>query len=365
MSISADAFLPRWASSPGETLRDVLRERRMSNFDLAGRIGLPPTTVEELLDGRYCITDELARALAETVGATAGFWLAREAQYREDLRRAEADEWATDLPILKMVEMGWIPRPSDWKDRLTASLRFFGIANARDWNRISQPIIQSAYFRTSPAASADPDTVMAWLRQGELVTSNQQVLTWDPESFSKAMPTIRTLTRERDPAKFVSKLTDICAQSGVRFAVVRAPQGCPISGVARFVGGSAPTIILSARHLVDDHFWFTFFHEAGHLILHKKSEVYLDDDEQFDQGVKGSVEDEANRFAQNVLVPEHHNIKRSRWLSHRDVVRRAHELGISPGVLVGQLQHDGTLSYDTLNSLKRRYKWRGANLEMA
>lgn len=365
MSVSTDAFMPRWASPPGETLEDVLRARQMSNDDLARIINLPPTVIDELIDGRLHITDSIAQALAENVGSTAQFWLAREAQYREDLSRTEADVWATELPVRRMVEMGWISKPSDWKDRLTACLRFFGITNVSDWARISQPIIQSAYFRTSPSAAADPDTIMAWLRKGELVTSELAASSWDPKLFGESMPALRALTRERDPVKFLPRLTELCARSGVRFSVVRAPHGCPISGVARFIGGTKPTIVLSARHLAEDQFWFTFFHEVGHLLLHNRNEIFLDDDEQISQGATVSAEDEANQFAQRVLVPEPHNIKRSKWLSHRDVVRRAQELGVSPGVLVGQLQHDGTLAYDTLNGLKRRYKWNGANLEKA
>ncbi|WP_431884826.1 ImmA/IrrE family metallo-endopeptidase [Micromonospora wenchangensis] len=137
-----------------------------------------------------------------------------------------------------------------------------------------------------------------------------------------------------------------------------------MSGVARFVDG-VPTIVLSARHLSEDHFWFTFFHEASHLLLHDPSEIFLDDEEQLTREVTESAEDEANHFAMQVLTPEPHGIKRSRWLSHRDVIRRAHEIGISPGVLVGQLQHEGVLSFDTLNGLKRRYKWNGSSLEKA
>jgi HTH-type transcriptional regulator/antitoxin HigA len=365
MSISADMFTPRWASAPGATVQDVLHERRMTSADLADLIDLPQPTVDALLDGRLPITDDLAHALAQKVGSTVQFWLAREAQYRADLSRVEADAWATRLPVQNMVQMGWIPKPRDWKSRLTECLHFFGISDVRNWAESSRPTLQSAYFRYAQTATADPNTVLAWLRQGEIVTSRQSVERWDPSSFSEQLPTMRALTRQKDPAKFVPALADFCTQHGVRFAVVRAPQGCPVSGVARYIDDTKPTIVLSARHLTDDHFWFTFFHEAGHLLLHNSHEIYLDDDEQLGQGTKDSAENEANRFAQNIIVPGGHGLARSRWRSHKDIVRRAQQLGIGPGVLVGQLQHEGALPYDTMNGLKRRYKWNNANLEMA
>jgi HTH-type transcriptional regulator/antitoxin HigA len=124
-------------------------------------------------------------------------------------------------------------------------------------------------------------------------------------------------------------------------------------------------IVLSARYLADDHFWFTFFHEAGHLLLHGPGNVYLDDDPEL-RGEAGvpTVELEANKFAETVLIPGGipTRIATGR-LSARDVVRASRDLGVAPGVLVGQLQHRKIIGFDTLNGLKRRYKWVGPNLE--
>ncbi|MGW4461872.1 ImmA/IrrE family metallo-endopeptidase [Micromonospora sp. NPDC004704] len=366
MSIISEVFTPRWASSPGATLGDILEERRITVAQLATVMNLPRRTVEELLHGKQVITVDLADKLAENVGATSDFWLAREAQYREDLRRAEADKWAEGLPVRQMAAMSWIPKPSDWKERLRSCMQFFQLVNVGDWSTISRPIIQSSYFRSSASSEADPNTVLAWLRQGEIATADQEVARWDPEAFDGALRKARALTREKDPSKFLPVLTELCMGSGVRFAIVRAPHGCPVSGVARFINGTSPMIVLSARHLSDDQLWFTFFHEAGHLILHDTGNVYLDDDLQLDGGVADSADEvEANDFAERLLVPHDHGIKASRWLSHRDVIRKAQELGIGPGVLVGQLQHQGIIGFDTLNRLKRRYRWVGSSLEKA
>jgi Zn-dependent peptidase ImmA (M78 family) len=113
-------------------------------------------------------------------------------------------------------------------------------------------------------------------------------------------------------------------------------------------------IILSFRHLSDDHFWFTFFHEAGHLLLHGENSTFVDGEEVD----KTEKEKEANAFSSGALVPydrldELMNLQ-SRSLS---VIRFAVSIGVSSGIVVGQMQHMGLIGPGQLNHLKRRYDW--------
>jgi len=112
--------------------------------------------------------------------------------------------------------------------------------------------------------------------------------------------------------------------------------------------------MLSFRYLSDDHFWFSFFHEAGHLLLHGGNRIRL-------EGAGESIkkeEDEANDFAARTLIPvEHHEALQDLQISHREIVRFAGHIGISPGIVVGQLQHKGRIPRSHLNGLKRRFKW--------
>ena len=365
MNGSLETFAPRWASPPGATLQDVLDERQMTFAQLATRLQVSPQVLDGLLSGATPITVGLARRLAEAVGATVEFWLVRDAQYREDLRRVECDKWTETLPISQMVSMGWIAKPSDWKERITACLNFFKLEDLREWDRRSEPILHSAYFRSSATGTKNLASVLAWMRQGEIVTSGQTLNPWRADVFKEALQDVRRLTREKDPAKFIPRLTHICNNSGVAFAVLKTPRHCPVSGVSTIVDESRPTIILSARHLSDDHLWFTFFHEAAHLLLHDAREPYIDDDDELQGKSPDTAEREANSLAEQLLVTEKLGLQDKRTPSHREVIRAAQQLGIAPGIIVGQLQHHRRASYDALNGLKRRYKWVETSLEMA
>jgi Zn-dependent peptidase ImmA (M78 family) len=111
---------------------------------------------------------------------------------------------------------------------------------------------------------------------------------------------------------------------------------------------------LSFRHLSDDHFWFTFFHEAGHLLLHGERGVFLEGDDTPSNG----EEEEANKFAACILVPpEFQSSFLNLRADARTVIRFAMRAGIAPGIVVGQLQHLDHLRHNQLNRLKRYYVW--------
>jgi Zn-dependent peptidase ImmA (M78 family) len=162
------------------------------------------------------------------------------------------------------------------------------------------------------------------------------------------------LTKAKDPAYFIPRLRAICAEAGVAVAFVRAPSGCRASGATRFLTGAKAMIVLSFRYMSDDQFWFTFFHEAGHLLLHSDKSTFVDG-ESADQTDK---ELEANTFSASMLIPQSRQDAlmdlRSRPL---EVIRFALSIGVSPGIVVGQMQHLGLISSRQLNRLKRRYTW--------
>ena len=137
--------------------------------------------------------------------------------------------------------------------------------------------------------------------------------------------------------------------------------------MARFLNDSTAHINLSARYISDDHFWFTLFHEIAHLLLHDSQTVYVDEIDLRTRTTNGGpIEAEADTFAADTLLPSD-NLQ---WLPRRpiarDLIKVANQAGIAPGLVVGQLQHEGRLGYATkLNGLKHRYKWVGSTLERA
>jgi HTH-type transcriptional regulator / antitoxin HigA len=353
---ASEAFRPDWASPPGDTIADVLEERDLSLPEFAQRIGNSLEDVQDLLQGRATITLAVARELVRTLGGSVEFWMARDFQYRADMARLqEADrEWLTQFPLGDMIKFGWLtptPHPSD---EMAALLRFFNVPSVSAWREEYADLEQLVAFRTSPSFDSRPAAVAAWLRQGEIEAEAIGCSPWDAKRFHDSLPDLRSLTRSKDPRHFLPILQTRCAETGVAAVVVRAPSGCRASGATRFLTPDKALLLLSARHLTDDQFWFTLFHEAGHLLLHGERGLILDTPDM----LLTSQEQEANQFAAGALVPtQFQQALLDLPMNHREIIRFARGLGVSPGIVVGQLQHHGRLPYTHLNHLKRRYRW--------
>jgi plasmid maintenance system antidote protein VapI len=349
-------FQPDWASPPGETLADLLHRKGIDFPYFARQIDCSGDVLDALFRGEVPLTTDLAERLERVIGIRASFWITREAQYRTDIQRVrlldQGRPWLDELPLKDMQRFGWIePQPtlSMW---IEACLHYFGVHDVGSWRLTYQNVLEGA-FRTSSSLQSDIGSVAAWLRQGELQASQLQCGPWDPASFRDTLNRVRSLTKIKDPQTFVPRLQKLCAESGVAVAVVRAPKGCRASGATRFMSPTSALLLLSFRHLSDDHFWFSFFHEAGHLLLHEKKLIL-----ETPEGIGHREESEANAFAAHILVPpDLQAALRALKPSTLEVIKFARRVGVSPGIIVGQLQHLGRIAPNQLNGLKRRYKW--------
>lgn len=351
-------FAPDWASPPGRTIADLLMKRGLNPSELSEHLKVPPSAVSGLIDGTYPITQELAGQLQAHLGATAKFWITREQQYRADFERMQnapsLETFAEILPLRDMVRFGWLDRFRRDDGETAAAMRFFGLSSVKDFDEKYEDLTLGLAFRKSASFEIRLGSLAAWFRAAEIQTEEIQCQAWRRESFDDALLEVRQLTRDRSPDSFLPKLTALCAEAGVAVAVVRAPTGCPVSGATFFQTPNRAIILLSFRHLTDDHFWFSFFHEAGHLILHGEDDVFIESESLVDS----TKEQEANNFAARMLVPDkYEDLMKTINPTKYEIVRFARMIGTSPGIITGQLQHLGIIRRNQMNFLKRRFKW--------
>lgn len=356
-----ETFKPDWLSSPGDTIREFLDETERTIEDLTASIGKTKSFSEQLLCGKEAITPTLAEKLSSTIGGSAAFWINLDSNYRSQLEviqhecsTTQGTEWLRELPANDMKKFGWLEPAASRSETVFECLQFFGVSSIDSWREKYKNLLEKAAFRTSPAFHSQVGAVAAWIRQGEIESDSIECSAWNPDRFRNELTGVRELTRLRNPSEFIPKLRQRCAECGVAVAVVRAPTKCRASGVTTFLSTNRPLLLLSFRHLTDDHFWFTFFHEAGHLLLHGNKGMFLDCEET----LMSQQEKEANEFAANILVPAH---RRESLLNlpkdGREIIRFARTLGISPGIVVGQLQNANLLRRNQFNNLKRRFTW--------
>lgn len=331
---------------PGVFLADELESRGMTQADLARRMKRPKKTINEIINGTAEITPDTAIQLERVLGVPARTWGSMERGYRELRARAEEKEelkkhlaWAGQVPTKQLMKLGWIPKTTDKAAQLGHLLDFYGIASPDAYTTVVES--ETALLRTSPTFAAQESAVVAWLRQSVRVAQRftLHVPAFNEGRFVEKLREARGLTIERDAGEFFPALQRSCAAAGVVVLFVDAVAGAPVSGAARWLTPTKALIVLSGRYKSSDHFWFSFFHEAGHILKHGKREVSVD---AFKRKGKDLREEEADAFARDMLIPSE---PFKRFVAKRDysaaaIQAFAEQVGIAAGVVVGRLQHD-------------------------
>jgi len=364
-------FAPDWVSPPGDTIADVLEERGWTQAEFARRLGYTEKHVSQLINGKAAITEDTASRLERVLGSTAGFWLRKEATYRERLERQQFAQrcagwvdWLDRLPIKELMAQGVVSKArlveKNKPALVEACLRFFGVASPDEWEGVYVADLKAQY-RRSRAEQSDLAAIATWLRLGEKQAEGWDAPKFDRARFEEALGEIRLLTTQ-PPQVFEPQMKRLLRDAGVTLALVPAIPRAHVSGVARWLSPSRPLIQLSLYGKTNDRFWFTFFHEAAHILLHgtsaqERKAVFLDDP---DGGANtDDCEREANQWAADFLIPSQYRQRLATLGSHAAAIRGfANELSIHPGIVVGRLQHEGAVPYASpLNALKESFRW--------
>lgn len=351
---STQQFVSDWQSSPGSSIVDLLDLTGKTMDQLISKVGIG---VLDIVKEDAAFDHGMALALADFLGGSAQFWLRRDQIFQEQRGLPELPderEWVRSLPYAEMARFGWLPTTRSPDEKVENCLDFFECDNLREWQQKFESTVDGVAFRTTFSFENDAAATLAWLRRGEQIASKRELPEFDADGLLSNVDKIKALCRKANPSDFLPSLENILAETGVGFAVVRAPKGCRASGATRIIDNNRAILQLSFRYLSDDHFWFTLLHEIGHLVLHRETKMFLegnfvDSDE---------YENEANNFASDVLVPmEHRPLFGQVKISAKPLISLAYKLGISPGILVGQMQHAEHIDPSKMNFLKRRYKW--------
>ncbi|HNP37538.1 MAG TPA: helix-turn-helix domain-containing protein [Woeseiaceae bacterium] len=362
-------FTPDWVLPPGESILDLADERGWTQVELAQRLGYSEKHISQLINGKVALTVDAAQRLERVLGSTMDFWLSLEANYQKHKARLEAAEhhagwvpWLAKLPLKELMTCEAIPKQrldSRHKpDLVEACLRFFGVASPDEW-RAHYGDMQMA-FRRSRAEQSDVGAISAWLRLGEQQAEKLDGPKYDKARFEKALRTIRSLTCE-PPEVFEPQMRKLLYEAGVLLVVVPAIPRAHVSGVARWLSPTRPLIQLSLYGKTNDKFWFSFFHEAAHILLHansqeEKKSIFLDDPNA--AHTDDPREHEANVWSGNCLISEQHAASLGVLRSKVAVVDFAKQIGVHPGIVVGRLQHDRLIEPSWMNDLKQSFRFK-------
>lgn len=360
-------FRPDYAIHPGEYIAELLEVNGMKQTELALRLGITPKHLSNIINGKVQITPEMAKSLQNVFNYPAGYWLSLQAAYdianhekalieKYHQREKEYSDWLAQFDYKSLIELDYIPDVgNNTIDMVNNLLSFFACSDIDSWNNIYCSPLPAA-CRITGASRAKKGNSTAWIRRGYILGQQQirDMPDYNRANFKAILSEIRKLTIQTED-DFANKMMLLCREAGVCLLFVKEIPRSGISGAAFWINGSIPCIQICLRYKKNDHFWFTFFHEAAHILKEHKKTVYFD----CDTTEKDDTELEANQIACDILIPKkkYTEFINSGRFYEGDIKQFATSIEIHPGIIVGRLQHEGKIKWEWHNKLKESFRW--------
>ncbi len=348
---------------PGETIADLLEERGITQKELAQRAGVSEAFLSDVIRGKKDISKGLAMGLEYAFGVPSSFWLNLQANYDAELlylreRDSIQEEERAVLSSIREV-VGYLNKNSVLPKDLSSEET---IIELRKIFRVScltalQELIPSGAFRMSEKAAINPDVLGAWLCLCKVQGEERKVCTaFRKDQVHELVSKLRGVMLN-DQGDLQGSLKSLFAEYGIDFSILHNFRGAPVQGYIEKKEDETYRMVLTLRGAAADIFWFSLFHELGHIVNGDVSKTgnFIDAQHAKDEQKEGA----ADAFASNALLdPNGYDrfVTGGRY-SYDSIKSFAQEQGVPPYVVIGRLQKEEIIPWKRFQQYKLRYKW--------
>ena len=342
--------IPAEVFPPGEFIREELDARGWTQSDLAEIMDRDTALVSALVTGTRSISPKTARGLGAAFGTGASFWMNLEAAYM--LSRIDKDDSISrraliysKAPIQHMIRRGWITaktnKVADLEDQY---LKFYGLSDVNE-----KPGLLAHAARKSTDYNSVTQEELAWLYRAHHIATLIDCPRFSAVRLRAATEKLREFLGAPEE---IRRIPGILREAGVRFVVVEDLPKTRIDGACFWLRATAPVVAVSLRYDRIDWFWHTLMHELTHVRERDGQDSAIVDTEMDQSGSdskKPAEERRADREAAAFLVPQpalrDFIIRVDPFFSKVKIRGFAAGMRIHPGLVVGQLQYRGAISY--------------------
>lgn len=339
------------ATPPGATIKEQIVDRGMSQKEFSVRMGMSEKHISKLVNGEVQLTIDMARRLEMVLGVPTQFWCNLESIYREKLAKVneentmESDvEFAKKFPYKQMVKNGWVEETQVEKERVANLRKYFEVVqlNFLQKSLIPIEIVSKKVSETEKSYY----TLVAWSQQAKLEGRKVKTQSIDIKMLVKVIPELRQMTAMY-PEEFCPKLQARLAACGIAVVFLPHIEKRYWHGTT-FYDGNKIVLGLMVKGKSAEEFWFSLFHELGHIILgHIGNE----------KGISIEEEAAADTYSEETLLPksdfmlflDENNI------SETTIVEYAKREGVHTGIVLNRLQKYNYIGLDEYTNLKANY----------
>jgi HTH-type transcriptional regulator / antitoxin HigA len=339
---------PAKVFSIGKYIKDELHTRGWTQSDLAFVMGRTATEISSLMVGRRQLSPELAQELGVVLGRGAEYWLGIDSAFRLS-QTDNVDQSVVfrlgllSFPVKEMQKRQWIAETRDAEELREELDRFFGDDELDGPPSASYEFPFAASFKRTIKESSLNNAEKAWLARARQLAKACPVTSFNENGIAKLKVELRRLAAKTQAA---TRVPALMTGAGIRYVVVEPLPNVKIDGAAFWLNADSPVIAMSLRFDNIGSFWFALMHELDHI---ESRDAFSFDDLQSNTNDEDEAEKRANWNAANLLVSKHELDEFIKACTPRYSEARINNLAtrlqIHPGIIVGQLQHRGELSY--------------------
>lgn len=349
---------------PGALLLSEITKKGMKQKELAIRTGLSEKHISTIINGTKDISASFAHKLDIALGDENGTWAKHQAAYDGYLAQLKEQNSITDEEdsifkkmkdiIDHFLKEGIMHNHCGDAEKIIQLRKILCVNSLTVIPQITYNAAYRAQIKSS--TNIDPYILFAWQRMCEIQTENSVINTgFDSQKLSEAIPKIKSQMFERDAKNMLANLKSIFAECGIAFDVVHHFRGAPVQGFIKQTDNGKVILCVTIRGKSADKFWFSLFHEIGHLINGDLSTRFVD----FDT-VKTEMENKADCYARDTLIdPALYKtfITSGNYHDLNAIKAFSVTAGIPYWIVIGRLHNDEWLEWSHYAHETPKFEW--------
>ena len=344
---------------PGKTLKELLEERNMTQEELAIRTLYSPKHISEVVRGKKDISSEFASRLEYALSIPASFWMNLQGNYDKEIFKINSIASISKEELAILNELKEVIRFCEDKNIIECNskkeitvLNMRKFLNINNLCSISDLPLGKIAFRGSKKNKVNIYVLYAWQKICEYIASENILKnSYDEDVLISKLCDIKS-TMFLPLEEMINRLKQIFSECGITFLVVKQFRGAPVQG---FIKKKNNTFILcmTTRQSYSDIFWFTLFHEIGHILNDNLNDKYIDY-----QFIENEEEDSADYFSRNILIDEddYKSFLTKNDLTIKSIEAFAESQGVNPSIVIGRIQRDKN-DYSFMSKYREKYIW--------
>jgi len=350
-TMETNTYTSDLAIHPGEYLEEVLEEIGMSQADLSKRLGRPTQAINEIIKGKKSITPATAIELEDVLKVPAHIWIGLEAEYQmviakqEELKVMEEETaLLPNFPYLELSKLGFVKTTRNAIEKVDELRSFFSVAQL---SRLEHVGAYQSAFRVTNHKNISHESIASWIQAGRIQADTITTEPFDKSKLKKSLPELKA-TMNMEINRALKACEELLASCGVAFVLLPHFKNTGAQGATFWIDNREKAVLMmTLRGKASDRFWFSFFHEIGHILLHNKREMFLEGENGYDTPELQQQEDEANSFSKDFLIsPKEWKAFTETSIFTKSSVREfAESLNIKTSIVVGRLMFEEYIGY--------------------